>query len=425
MKFTFSDGEKLCVYDNGQVSAFSSAYITRFRESALRAAKNREWKQKTDLMMSDEYYFNTEDETEIYASIHAVTPTSEQNKILYAFSVNGTSGLYYKYLDDKEKTEAHNITSNEVQFTSLYCTQNGEILGTVQTDSVCADIAVFSKKGGDYKSLTGGDSLDENPSFDGDGNVLFNSYAVGRDANNNFLTYLPSEIYRLNIEKMETELLVSDGKYSYIKPIADGNGNLYCIRKTDAEKTEGNPFLEILLIPVRIVQAIVGFVSAFVMCFAKKPMVSGQSARSIGNGGDAAKNGKTDGKKVFINNNLINVDKELKKNKKQEDFGFIPKNWTLVRLVKNENGNFDGCSEYELARGVADYALIEENGEKTLVYTNGKHIFEIKDFGDNGKKTKLLDVDFCLKVGALYPAAACADPFSEEKDDGLFDKITS
>lgn len=251
----------------------------------------------------------------------------------------------------------------------------------------------------------GGDSLDENPSFDSAENcVLFNSYGVGRDANNNFIEYMPSEVYRLNLSTLDVELVVSDPKFSYIKPLADSKGDIYCIKKPGSEKTGGNPIVEILMIPVRIVQAIAGFISAFVMCFSGKSLVSGQSGRSALGDGSAAKKGG-DAKKVFINNNLLNVDKELKKNKKQEDYGFIPSSWKIVRLGKN------GASDTEIASGAADFCLVEEDGKTKFVYTNGKHIFSVEE---GQKRQKLADTDFCLKVGGIARA---------HSDGKLFDLI--
>lgn len=91
---------------------------------------------------------------------------------------------------------------------------------------------------------------------------------------------MPSEVYRLNLSTLDVELVVSDPKFSYIKPLADPKGDIYCIKKPGSEKTGGNPIVEILMIPVRIVQAIAGFISAFVMCFSGKSLVSGQSGRS-------------------------------------------------------------------------------------------------------------------------------------------------
>ena len=217
---------------------------------------------------------------------------------------------------------------------------------------------------------------------------------------NNFIQYFPSEIYRLNLGSLEIEELASNPKYSFVKPMADSNGNVYCIQKPASEKDSGNPLLDILLIPVRIVQGIVGFISSFVMCFSGKPLVNGKSMKAIGEGG-AAKHSKNNPAQVFINQNLINVEKELNKNKKTEDYGFIPHSWKLVKLTGN------GQTE-ELVNGVADFCIVEENGENVLIYTNGKHVFALKD----GKKQKLLDTDFCLKVGGIL---------KKNSSDNLFD----
>ena len=374
MRFVFSDGEKLGVYDDGKIRKFESTYITRYRETATKSAKNKEWKTQGHAaqMMSEGYYWNEREES-VTAAIHGVALTEADNKIVYAFSVNNSSGIYSKLLDDEIKTEAHIVSANDVEFMSVSYAADGEMLAAVQVDSVTSRIALFPKNSGDYKCVTGGDSLDENPSFDSAENcVLFNSYGVGRDANNNFIEYMPSEVYRLNLSTLDVELVVSDPKFSYIKPLADSKGDIYCIKKPGSEKTGGNPIVEILMIPVRIVQAIAGFISAFVMCFSGKSLVSGQSGRSALGDGSAAKKGG-DAKKVFINNNLLNVDKELKKNKKQEDYGFIPSSWKIVRLGKN------GASDTEIASGAADFCLVEEDGKTKFVYTNGKHIFSVEE----------------------------------------------
>lgn len=406
MRFVFSDGEKLGVYDDGKIRKFESTYITRYRETATKSAKNKEWKTQGHAaqMMSEGYYWNEREES-VTAAIHGVALTEADDKIVYAFSVNNSSGIYSKLLDDEIKTEAHIVSANDVEFMSVSYAADGEMLAAVQVDSVTSRIALFPKNSGDYKYVTGGDSLDENSSFDSAENcVLFNSYGVGRDANNNFIEYMPSEVYRLNLSTLDVELVVSDPKFSYIKPLADSKGDIYCIKKPGSEKTGGNPIVEILMIPVRIVQAIAGFISAFVMCFSGKSLVSGQSGRSALGDGSAAKKGG-DAKKVFINNNLLNVDKELKKNKKQEDYGFIPSSWKIVRLGKN------GAPDTEIASGAADFCLVEEDGKTKFVYTNGKHIFSVEE---GQKRQKLADTDFCLKVGGIARA---------HSDGKLFDLI--
>ena len=292
------------------------------------------------------------------------------------------------------------VDIHDVDFNGVYTAVGGQTLGSVQTNNANSHVAIFSQEG-DYKILTDGDCFDENPSFDSNGNILYNSYGVGRDATNNFVKYFPSEIYKLNTATMDIQTILSNDKYSFVKPVEDRLGNLYFIKRPENEKTDGNPLLDILLIPVRIIQGIVGFISSFVMCFSGKPLVNGKSMQAMGDGG-IAKNKNGAPVKTFINQNLVNVEKELKKNKHTQDYGFIPHSWKLVKLS-------DGQMQ-ELANGVADFCVIEENGEVCLLYTNGKHIFSIK----NGQRTKILDTDFCLRIGGIQ---------QKVRYDNLFDSL--
>ena len=399
MRIIFSDGEKIGVFKDGKKEYYESNYLKNYRENAIRSAKNKEWKKSTDLMMEEGFFFG-EEEVRVRAKITSVAPDTKENRFVYAFNVNETSGIYYKHTDDKEKTEEHIVTSAELEFFSLFITTDGEMLGAVKNTPYNAKIVVFHKENGDFEYMTDGDSLDENPSFDGEKNILFNSYAVGRDENNVFITYLPSAIYKLDTGTLELEEVLVDEKFSYIKPVMNQKGELYCIKKPGVEKEEGNAFLDILLIPVRIVQAIVGFISAFVTCFARKPMISGGSAQSIGNGGELARSG--DGKKMMIHNQTLNIEKELKRNRKYDGGGFIPRSWKLVKIVFDSKDNFKKFTEYELALGVADFSIATETEKKTeLVYTNGKHVFKVSDHGETGKRTKLFDTDFCLHVNCI------------------------
>ena len=396
MKFTFIDKENLCVYTDGSVQTFESDYITRYRESTKREKRNKEWKKNTDSMMYDNFF--PESET-VLVSVAALSPSLEDNKILYAFSVNETSGIYYKYTDDEKKTEAHFITSNVDVFKDISLHADGVILGTVQRDALTSDIAVFSKQGGDYKYVTGGDSLDENPFLCKDGVILYNSYAIGRNMENDFVKYMPSEILKINTRTLSVETVLSSEKYAFVKPVLDGEGNLYCIRKPSEEKEKGNLFLDILLVPVRIVQAIGGFISMFVRVFTGKPLIKGKGKTA--GGGSAAKN--ADEQKIFIHNHMLNVEKELKRNEKTEDSGFIPHSWQLVRFKNVGDGEFfndkyDAENAEVLAKGVADFCLADGGA----VYTNGKRIFALTFEENEVKKKKLANVDFCIKLGAVY-----------------------
>ncbi len=406
MEFLFIDGEKLCVYKDGKVKSYASSYIEKYRATSLQTAKNSEWKKKgrTEMLLNEDFYF--ENDESVYAALNAILPTEKENEIIYAFNVNDTSGIYLKYLDDEKKTEAHIISSNEVEFLSLFYADAG-LLATVKKGEVAADIAIFSKDKSDYKCVTGGDSLDENPSFTKDGKILFNSYGVGRDENNNFVGYGNSEIYELDLSTMEIKEILKDREFSFIKPIEKEKG-FYCIKKPFNEKERSNPFLEILLIPVRIVQGIVGFVSFFVSAFSGKSLVSDTSKR---NGGAMARNFKKDERRLFVLNNFIQVDKEMEKNKRENFQSFIPKKWELSEIEVLSDGSW---SEACLMQGVADYCILK-TGE--IIATNGKYIFSLSVDRENKRihRERLVDTDCCLKV---FPA----EIFKTQKSD-LFDLI--
>ncbi|MBE7079928.1 MAG: hypothetical protein E7371_01670 [Clostridiales bacterium] len=406
MKFTFIDKENLCVYKDGSVQKLDSGYAVQYRERTQRENRNKEWKKNSDAMMYDGFFPENDS---VSVSLTSISPALEDNKIIYSLSINETSGIYYKYTDDEKKTEAHFLSSNEENYQQITVFGNGTILGTVQKDSLTMDLAVFSPQGGDYKTVTGGDSLDENPFLGFNGEIWYNSYGIGRNLNNEFVQYMPSEILKLNTRTLDIETVLTSNRYSFVKPVLDSEGGLYCIRKPSEEKEKNNVFLDILLIPVRIVQAIIGFISLFVRIFTGKPLVKGKGKTA--NGGSAAKN--ADEQTIFIHNYMLNVDKELKRNEKNEESGFIPHTWQLVKIPKTAGGDtYDKETAEVLAKGVADFCI----ADNTLIYTNGKRIFAI-DF-ENGevKKRKLLNTDFCIKLGAVY---------SREKDNptDFFDMI--
>ena len=178
MKFTFIDNENLCVYDNGKVERYESTYITRYRETTLRDQKSKEWKKNSDAMLYDDFFGA---DRRVDAALLSISPTLDEHQLVYTFSVNESSGIYYKFTDDEKKTEAHILSSNDATFRDVVVNIGGDIAGVVQSNPLTSDIALFSKDGGDYKCVTGGDSLDEHPFFGRNGDVYFNSYGVGRD----------------------------------------------------------------------------------------------------------------------------------------------------------------------------------------------------------------------------------------------------
>lgn len=238
--------------------------------------------------------------------------------------------------------------------------------------------------------MTSGDSLDENPYLHTDGKIYFNSYGVARDEVGNCLGYDLSNIYSLNIKSMEIDDVINHPKYSLVKPIPYRKGLLMIKKPADAEE-KTNILLDILMIPVRILQGIVGFISAFVSFFAGKDLVSDDTPQS--NGYTKAKRFSKKEKQLFVSNQFINVDKEMKKNKKEEFPSFIPKSWKLIFLSNLDNKQ--NVKEDTYLSGIADYCVIDDNN---IIATNGKYVFLIKDEDTTYDVKVLFKTNCCLKV---------------------------
>ena len=146
--------------------------------------------------------------------------------------------------------------------------------------------------------------------------------------------------------------------------------------------------IEILLIPFRIIQAIVNFINVFVTFFTGKSLASG--------GSNPAKGRKYDSREEFVKGNLINAEKEMKKNAKKNkgDYGFIPLSWQLVEVGTGK----------VIKSGIADYDILSDG---TIIATNGRRVFAIKD----GDCKKLAEAERCLCVAAKHESVKKTELF--------------
>lgn len=388
-KLVFGDGEKIGVFDGEKVKKFDSEQICRYREYAENRTKKDEWKYAGEGARFRGDYERYESRKEkIYAYIDGVQ--WDGDKVIYSYTVNGCAGVMRKPLNEKEREE-HILSLNDESVLSLHRRGN-ELAVTVESDGITSRIGVLNQISAELKTLTDGDSRDANARFDGGNGILFDSAGVGRNSNGEFTgKYAPAAICRLNVDTMEIEELLKNPKYSFVKPRVGADGTLYCIRRPAKEKKNGNLFLDILLFPYRILQAIVMFVQMFVMMFTGKSLLS--------EGSNPAKGRETDSRKLFVDGNLINVEKECKRNRKKKDkeYGFIPLSWKLI-AVKGEK-------QEEIKSGVCDFDICEDGG---IYCTNGRRIFYIKD----GKTEKAADTERCLCLAAAHTYEEETDLFS-------------
>lgn len=387
-KFLFSDGQDICLYDEGKIIRKTSKFIENYKNASIGVERAKSWKHSGEGAQFRGDVRRGQGDENFSVGINGVYLT-ESGDAVYSFTVNQTSGIYKTNPDDEKAEETHVINSIDYEFTggSLDCGSN-MLATSIKRNYFNSDIALFDMSSGDYKTVTEGDTVDEYPFVSpDDANIIyFTSRGVGRDMNGSFAAFSNAAICKLNIAALEVEEVAVSEKYNYLKPVYT-NGRLYAIRTPSKEK-KPNPLIEILLIPFRILQAIVNFINVFVRAFTGKSLASG--------GSNPAKGREYDSRKEFVKGNLINVEKEMKKNarKNKSDYGFIPLSWQLVEV---ESGTV-------IKSGVADFDVLSDG---TFITTNGKRLFAVKD----GKSRKLCDVENCLNVACLHKSEKKTDLF--------------
>lgn len=391
-KLVFADGEKIGVFDGEKTKLYESSYILRYKEYAETRTKNDEWKFSGEgARFRGDYDTYRSRKEKINAAVNGVQ--WDGDKVIYSFTVNGSSGIYRKDIVNEKSPEEHILSSSDEQISSL--SRAGNLLAvTVENADVTSSVGTLNAASAELKTLTGGDSRDSNPSFSSvsPNVILFDSAGVGRTSDGEFAgKFSPAAICSLNLDTMEIDDVLRDEKFSYVKPRQAQDGTLYCIQRPAKNKRKGNIFLDILLIPFRILQAIVMFVQFFVVAMTGKSLTS--------DGENPAKGRENNSRKLFVDGNLIEFEKELKRNKKSKDsdYGFIPYSWKLVKIT-------DGKPEV-LKSGICDFALCKDGG---LYCTNGRRIFYLKD----GACKKIIETEKCLCVATESFASAPQDLFS-------------
>lgn len=378
-KFIFTDGEDICLYSDGSVEKFTSKFIKQYKESVKNAERAKRWKHSGE---GAQFRGDTVavDDPSFESRISGVYLSEDEKSVIYSFTINQTSGIYKFNFADEKVPETHIVNSIEYQFSGGCLNGKSQKLVTsIKRNYLNSNIAVFDLKSSNYVTVTDGDALDEDPFFSPENSdiIYYSSRGAGRNMNGDFVRFSPAAICKLDLSAMDVQEVKVSDKFSFFKPVVHG-GKLYAI-KAPAKEKKPNIFLTILLIPYRFLQAIANLITIFIHALTGKSVTSG--------GSNPAKGRDYDSRKVYIRGNLVNVEKEMKKNagKRDKDYGFVPQSWQLVEVE----------GEKVLASGVGDYDILADG---TIIYTNGRRIFALKD----GKKTKLCNTDNCLNISCKH-----------------------
>ncbi len=363
----FAAEEKFGLANNQKITFLNSQYLEHYNKVRLEIKNKNQWKTSGEGAKFMGIYNRLEhfDPSKTMAVINGIT-SYHDHKIIYTIHINEVSGIFIKNpLNDKEY-EGHILHKDHVIFNNIdFNSENSKLVVSVCEDCVKSHLAILDVEDSNYHFITEGDCIDNNPTWSKTNPqvIYYDTAGIAQDPSTMQMKTAPTYICKLDTGSGTIEEIIFDEAYNYIKPKEDKEGNLYFIRTPYKEKKEQKiSLLDILLIPVRILKAIFGWLNIFSMVYGGKPLTST-------GGPNPARQKEQNPKDIFIEGNLINAEKTLEENKRSGEKypGIAPRSWELMKMEP-------GQAPVTLKKGVIDYDI---NDQDEIIYSNGTYIVKL------------------------------------------------
>lgn len=380
--YYIAEGEMFRFAD-GKAQPVRSEVRDSFTDSVRRKAAQDEWRYQGDgAAFIGTYRPDMNAEARMRAVNARVTCVGEhQGRLLYAMDMGQSGGLYVKAPDaDRDGILLCEAHTRYGAFDTLgdYMTYTAAAFGE-------SHIGILNIANKHSQICTEGHVIESSPVFDraDPHRILFCSSGLPvedapedgtptpppsyadmvqdmYDASSYEARKGPSALCVLNLENREVTELLSDPRYDYLRPATAADGTLYYIRRPyEAERMSTLGCLaDALLFPVRLLGALFGFLNVFSAKYAGKTLSRSDVKHR-------------DERQMRIDGNLVNAERALRENRRDEHPGIIPRTWQLIRRSP------DG-TEITVKRGVCAFALCEDG---TLLVSNGSAVLHMTKDG--------------------------------------------
>lgn len=360
----FVADNKLWKYENGNTKEMTVYRIQKYKENVREIAKKNEWKNIGTGAKFMGTATMTRTATEVPESVAKVTSVvSAGDSLVYSVKFEQIGGLYYKSYDASDTDENLIISNQDIRVDGIDC-KGSRLAASLCFNNMEKHIAIFNLPSSAYTELTDGDTAEEYPCWSKTENKLyFSTSGYARNEYQEIAAVSPKALACYDFDREEMSTIAEADDYDYLKPKTDMHGNLYCIKRPyKTGKSSENLFIDVLLFPVRILKAILGFLNIFSMLF------GGESLRS-GEGANAAKTKQKSQRDMFIDGNMVNVEKAQKENQSRGEKypGIIPKSWQLIKISSSGE-------ETVIKSGVLDFSVTDSG---SFIISNGNHITEL------------------------------------------------
>lgn len=377
--FFYMQNHHLFYFSDGNSTEINCQAIEQYASNLKQIHRSKEWKTQGKGANFMGVYQDELDLDNIHPSDASFIA---QNQMVYTAVLQQGAAVQTKSFQQLQQAEGlvlrhTDCTIHEISYDS---TQHRLAMSLTGQQYGERNLAILPLDHNRFQFITEGECCDSNPFFDPQNSDILYYDSCGLAYTERGIIASPRTINRLNINTGELDNILSDERYDYFQPQLDQRGNLYCIRRPyQQEKTSNNNTLrDIVLAPVRIGKAIIGWLDFFTRRY------SGESLKT--SGANPAKSKQQSDEERFIEGNLIKVEQNRQKSQQDGDTypSFIPKTWELIQITP--------AGETKLIKqGVMAFAIAQE-GE--CIYSNGQFIIH----NQHGQETMLLKAKWASKL---------------------------
>ncbi|MCH2175738.1 MAG: hypothetical protein MK193_08420 [Lentisphaeria bacterium] len=366
MKAFISDGKLFLPTRAGSFQEYKCQFAeTKKEEEESRKARNG-WKNTSDdFSFGSSSVWGKQSDSGIQTHFYFLNCRTYGNKIYFLITNSTITGLFLYDMETKEEKRLFH-KNNFMTFGFDYSPKRNQFVMSVHQDDGAYNLHLLNEYGSFICELTGGDSVDTMPSFDGD-SIVYQSAGIGRGAEGYVMAYAPIELISQDLESGQTECLKGDQDSDYLCPQISSSGTVLYIRRPYQDFHDPTPLwkriLKIILVPYYFCKTIYQFMKVIGnINNNKKPEHAVQSCGT---------------KVITIQGHEIDCSK-LKKEKDQS-YSIVPETWAL----------FDQSEEIQT--GVVAFTPIEDG----ILYTNGSTLYTLK----KGTKEKIHKQDLITGIG--------------------------
>jgi hypothetical protein len=312
----------------------------------------------------------------------AVARGANAGELTFALQVGELGGLFDRALaDGTERRLMHRARLRVEEMDRHPAT--GALVYAEVADGGTIHLALKQPQDNSGRDVTEGDAFDQAPSWAGgaEEKVVYQSAGLARNKFGAVVAVAPFVLHELDLRTGEVSTLLEDADHDLLLPHKLTDGALLFIQRPYEGRQRmhyGRTFLDVLLLPVRLLETAFHFFNYMSVIFSGKPLAKAGEARAA----------QPDLKKLVLWGRAVEAEKLARKAKQDEPRELVPDTWRLIRREP------DG-SERVLGKAALGYDLAPDG---TVIFTDGKAIHRCTP---DGKTEKLLEHFPIEKIVAL------------------------